>query len=69
MATYSELEAYSRKQSGCAIKTCWIADVKRRHGLITRSAPNRIDPSKPKYPCPADKRPVIEQALRHFGMI
>jgi hypothetical protein len=69
MATYSEIQDYIRAKDGFSVKTCWIADIKRSHGLITRSAPNRIDPLRPTYPCPIEKRPSIEAALRHFDML
>jgi hypothetical protein len=69
MATYKDIQAYIRKINGFTVKTCWIADVRAGYGLTTRVAPNRIDPSKPVYPCPPEKRSPIEGALRHFGMI
>ena len=49
-------------------KTCWIAHVMADHGLTRRVASNRLDPRKRKHPCPPDKRPAIENALRYFGM-
>ena len=69
MATYPEIQAYVRANGGPSVKNCWIADVKRRHGLISRSAPNRIDSAKPVYPCPPEKIARIEAALKRFQMI
>ena len=69
MATYAEIQRYVKDRYGFQAKTCWIADVKAEHGLITRQAPNRISQSKREVPCPPDKRPAIKDALHHFEMI
>jgi len=68
MATYKEIVAFVRDESGFTPQTCWIADVKERCGLKPRPAPNRYSVERAK-PCPASKRPAIESALKHFGMI
>jgi hypothetical protein len=68
MATYRQLQDRVRTAAGYVPKTCWIADVKQKHGLTTRQAPNRQSAAR-KYPCPSDKLASIEAALRHFGMI
>ncbi len=69
MATYKEIQEDVRKRCGISIKTCWIADVKRRHGLTTRIAPNRIDPAKPKHPCPDRLIPIVKESLNRFGCL
>ncbi len=69
MATYSEIQAWVRKQHGFTAKTCWIAHVKSDCGLPVRTAPNRRDASVREIPCPASKRPAIVAALRHFKMV
>jgi hypothetical protein len=69
MATYAEIQRYVKLRHGFLPKTCWIADVKAERGLITRIAPNRIDASRREVPCPPDKKPALEDALRHFSMI
>lgn len=69
MATYKEIQAFVTAHHGFTVETCHIAHVLDDHGLITKRAPNRIDPSKRKKPCPHGKRPAIDDALRHFGMI
>ncbi|WP_263365557.1 RNA methyltransferase [Edaphobacter bradus] len=69
MATYSEIQDYVRSKDGFTVKTCWIAHIKAEHGLTTRLAPNRFDPSRRHHPCPPDKRSPIESAMRHFRMI
>lgn len=50
--TYKEIQTKAKKELGRTIKSCWIADVKRKLGLTTRKAHNRISDEKVKYPCP-----------------
>jgi hypothetical protein len=69
MATYKEIQDYVRGRYGFQPKTCWIANVKADHGLTTRQASNRFSATSREQPCPPDKRPLIEDALRHFNMI
>ncbi len=51
MATYAAIQVDVRGQTGRVPKTCWIADVKVRHGLTTRRAPNRRGEGR-VHPCP-----------------
>ncbi len=69
MTTYSQINAQLRELGGRGLKPCYIADVKRRHGLATRPAWNRENLDKPKHPCPTSKRALLEQVLRDLGMI
>lgn len=69
MATYRNIQDYVKAKYGFQPKTCWIADVKAENGLTTRQAPNRYSATSREQPCPLDKRPLIEDALRHFGMM
>ena len=68
MATYKQIQTWVKQKYGFVPKTCWIADVKHQCGLPMRQAPNRKDAGR-VYPCPAEKKQVILDALRHFGMI
>ncbi len=68
-ATYKQIADRVKQQEGFVPKTCWIADIRSRYGLTTRVAPNRISSATREHPCPPQKRPAIERALRHFGMI
>jgi len=68
-ATYQMIRDYVRKQSGLYVKTCSIADMKQQSGLQLRTAPNRIDPLKRKYPCPHAHKAAIRAAFIHFGLI
>jgi hypothetical protein len=69
MATYAQIQEYLRRRHGCTVKTCWIAHVKELNGLPVRVAPNRLSADRRVDPCPASKRPLIEEAMRHFGML
>jgi hypothetical protein len=69
MAGYRQIQEHVRGRDGFVPKTCWIAHVMSDHGLTTRRAPNRIDPNARKHRCPEEKRPGIEAARLHFGMI
>lgn len=67
MATYSQIQEYVKMQYHCAVKTCWIAHVKELNGMKPRVAHNRISAQERKFPCPDEKRIMIENALKHFG--
>jgi hypothetical protein len=57
-----------RARHGFTPRTGWIAHVKELNGLSLRPTHNR-GPSARVVPCPPDRRPAIEEALRHFGML
>ena len=67
--TYAEIAKEVQRIGDFVPKTCWIAHVKSEFGLTGRVAPNRIDAKSRKYPCPPEKRRVIEAAMRRLGMI
>lgn len=67
--TYKEIQQYIKKKYSTTIKTCWIADVKRAHGLTKRKSYNRLSPHSVKYPCPDKHHDKIEDALKHFKSI
>jgi hypothetical protein len=69
MATCRMIQDEIRRRHGYVAKTCWIAAVKRTHGLTRGPSPNRRDPHHPLHPCPAGKVADIEAALRRFRMI
>ena len=69
MASYAEIGEYVRRTDGRGVKPCWIAHVKELNGLNPRVAANRISPNVRQEPCPDWARPLIERAMRHFGMI
>jgi hypothetical protein len=69
MATYRQIQVWVRSKYRFVPQTCWIAHVLSDHGLTTRVAPNRADAAKRDKPCPPNKRPAIEDALRYFKMV
>lgn len=69
MATYKEVQEYVRSKHGFVPKTCWIAHVLADDEKTTRAAGNRISPDARMHPCPEKRRPQVESALSHFGMI
>lgn len=64
MPTYEAIQCEVRISFGFVPKTCWIADVLALLGKRLRMAPNRIDRSIRKYPCPVEKQAAIIEALR-----
>ena len=69
MATYKEIQNYVKTKYRVSIKPCWIADMKEKHKIITRVAPNRISLHKRVYPCPIQHEKKIEEALKYYNMI
>jgi 23S rRNA (uracil1939-C5)-methyltransferase len=70
MATYTQIIERVRREHGFKIHhSCWIADVKAKHGLTARPAHNRRSASYRVVPCPPTKVAAIEDALKYFGMI
>ena len=69
MATYKKIQEYIQENFGQSVKTCWIADMKEIHGLSKRVASNRISLNSKVYPCPEEKKTIISEAFKHFGMI
>lgn len=69
LATYSKIQEYVKSKYGNSIKTCWIAHTKELVGIKKRIASNRIDPTKRVYPCPEDKKEMIIDAFKYYGML
>jgi len=69
MATYKEIQSYIRSKYNIVVQTCWIADMKEYHGLNKRVAANRISIETKVKPCPEDKKSLITEAFRYFGMM
>ncbi len=67
--TYNVIRNWVRGEFGLCIKTCSIADMTEQCGLRLRTAPNRIDALKRKYPCPDAHKPAILAAFLNFGLI
>lgn len=68
-ATYEEIKQYVLDNTGLKVSQLYVAQVKRKHGLIERINYN-VGNGKSKVPqVPAEKEKAIEDALRHFKMI
>ena len=69
-ATYGEIQARVKEQTGLNVTPLYIARVKRKHGIIERECYNKAKSESAKMLiCPPDKKKAIEDALRFFGMI
>jgi len=69
MATYKDIQKLVKVEAGFVPETCWIAHVLELNGFPPRVSHNRISPNARKRPCPPDKRPAIERALRKLGRL
>ena len=69
MATYKIIQADIKAAHGRLVKASWIAHVKEMHGITLKPAPNRAVSTQRKHPCPDWAKPLIEDALRRYGVI
>ena len=68
-ATYEEIKEYVLKNYGMNVTNLYIAQVKRKYGIIERINYN-LGEGKTRVPqVTAEKEEAIEDALRHFQMI
>lgn len=68
-ATYDEIKQYVLEHTGMKVSQLYVAQVKRKHGLIERINYN-VGDGKSKVPqVPLEKEKAIEDALRYFKMI
>ncbi len=69
-ATYGEIKAYVKEQTGLQISNLYIAQVKQKCGIIERvnyNLPKSEDSRQPN--CPPEKEKAIKEALKYFGMV
>ncbi len=69
-ATYEEIKAYVLEHSGLKVNNLYIAQIKRKCGIIERenyNLPKLEDSRQPK--CPPEKEKAIKNALEYFQMI
>lgn len=69
-ATYEEIKAYVQEHAGLNVSKLYIAQTKRKCGIIERenyNLPKSEDSRQPQ--CPPEKEAAIKEALKHFGMI
>ena len=68
-ATYAEIKQYVLDKFGLKVSQLYIAQVKRKHGIIERTNYN-IGEGKARVPqVPFEKEKAIEDTLKHFKMI
>lgn len=68
-ATYAEIKAYVLEKFGLKVSQLYIAQVKRKHGLIERINYNMGDGKSRVPQVTPEKEKAIEDALRYFQMI
>ena len=68
-ATYDEIKAYVWEHAGLNVSKLYIAQTKRKCGIIERKNYNlpKSEDSRPPQ-CPPEKEAAIKEALKHFGM-
>lgn len=68
-ATYARIKQYVLDKFGLSVSQLYIAQVKKKHGLIERINYN-VGNGKARVPqVPPEKEQAIEEALRYFKMI
>ena len=69
-ATYEEIKDYVLEKHGLQVTNLYIAQVKRKCGIIERENYNKSQKEDAKQPqCPEDKEKAIRDALEHFRMV
>ncbi|ERT59980.1 hypothetical protein HMPREF1250_0915 [Megasphaera vaginalis (ex Srinivasan et al. 2021)] len=69
-ATYGEIKKFVLDKYALKVSSLYIAQVKRKHGLIERENYNLSKKENQRVPnCPEEKEKAIEDALERFGMI
>ena len=69
-ASYGEIKKFVLGKYGLKVSSLYIAQVKRKHGLIERENYNINKKENQRVPnCPEEKEKAIEDALKYFGMI
>lgn len=69
-ATYGEIQAYVKEHTGLQVSHLYIAQVKRKNGIIECMNYNLPKSEESKVPqCPPEKEKAIVDALKHFQMI
>lgn len=70
--SYKEIHKYVLEKYGFKVSNLYIAQIKRKHGLIERENYNvsKKDKDERVVPqCPLEKEEAIDDALVWFGMI
>lgn len=69
-ATYEEIKGYVEENMGLHVSNLYIAQVKRKCGIIERENYNKAKTESFKQPqCPLEKEEAIMAALKYFRMV
>ncbi len=69
-ASYREIKEYVQEHFGLSVSNLYIAQVKRKYGIIERDNYNLPKSDDAKQPqCPPEKENAIVEALRYYKMI
>ena len=69
-ASYEEIKEYVLEKFGMKVSHLYIAQVKRKCGIIEREHYNKPKSENARQPqCPAEKEAAIKAALEYYGMI
>ena len=70
LASYEQIKAYVLEHSGFKVSHLYIAQVKRKCGIIERENYNKPKSEDARQPqCPPEKEAAIRASLEHFGMV
>ena len=69
-ATYAKIKEYILEKFGLKVPTFYIAQIKKKCGIVLRENYNKSKKEKQVIPkCTPEKEEAIMDALRHFKMI
>ena len=69
-ASYEEIKTYVQEHSGLKVSNLYIAQVKRKCGIIERENYNKAKAENARQPkCPEEKERAIREALEYFKMV
>ena len=68
-ATYREIHDYVLEHTGLMVSNLYIAQVKKKCGIIERLNYNKAKSDHKQPQCPPEKEAAIMDALKHFEMI
>ena len=69
-ATYEQIKDYVLKHNGLKVSSLYIAQIKRKCGIIERENYNKPKSEDAKQPqCSPEKEAAIMEALKHFHML
>ena len=69
-ATYEQIKQYVKEHHNLNVSSLYIAQVKRKIGIIERECYNKPKTEDAKQPqCPIEKEKAIREAFKAFGII